>query len=106
MKLSQDNYKILVFLLSVLTLSSFFLGFYLDENSAGAGGYKGDFSHNWANLKIFLNNNLFTAINSTDGSDLNNSYKSSRPPLVYIIHKKVADKKVNHNLVVLSRLLN
>ena len=87
MKLSQDNYKILVFLLSVLTLSSFFLGFYLDENSAGAGGYQGDFSHNWTNLKIFLNNNLFTAINSTDGSDLNNPYNSSRPPLVYIIHK-------------------
>lgn len=33
-------------------------------------------------------------------------FEAIEEDLVYIIHKKVADKKVNHNLVVLSRLLN
>ena len=87
MKSLENNYKILVFLLIFLSFFSFFLGFYLDENSAGAGGYKGDFHLNWINLQIFLNNDLLSAINYTDGSDPNNPYNSSRPPMVYVLHK-------------------
>ena len=87
MKLLKDNYKILIFLLIFLSFSSFFLGFYLDENSAGAGSYNGDFQLNWANLQIFLNNDLLTAINYTDNSDPNIQYNSSRSPLVYVLHK-------------------
>ena len=87
MKLLNDNYKIVISILIFLSFSSFFLGFYFDENSAGAGGLYGDFSLNWSNLQIFLNNDLITAINYTDGSDPDNFYQSSRPPLVYILHK-------------------
>jgi len=87
MKSLNNNYKIVISILIFLSFSSFFLGFYFDENSAGAGGLYGDFSLNWSNLQIFLNNDLITAINYTDGSDPDNFYQSSRPPLVYIIHK-------------------
>ena len=87
MKLLNDNYKSVVFILIFLSFSSFFLGFYLDENSAGAGGFFGDFLLNWSNLQIFLKNDLLTAINYTDGSDPDNFYQSSRPPLVYVLHK-------------------
>ena len=37
---------------------------------------------------------------------MSSDFEAIEEDLVYIIHKKVADKKVNHNLVVLSRLLN
>ena len=87
MKLLNDNYKIVIFILIFLSFSSFFLGFHLNENSAGAGGFFGDFLLNWRNLQIFLNNDLLTAINYTDGTDPDNFYQSSRPPLVYILHK-------------------
>jgi len=87
MKLLNENYKTFVFLLIFLSFLSFFLGFYLDENSAGAGGYFGDFKLNWSNLQIFLNNDLLTAINFTDNSDPNNQFNSSRTPLVYVLHK-------------------
>ncbi len=87
MKSLNDNYKIITLILIFLSFSSFFLGFYFDENSAGAGGLYGDFSLNWANLQIFLNNDLRTAINYTDNSDPDNFYNSSRPPLVYVLHK-------------------
>ena len=73
----KNNYNYLIILLSLLVYSSFFLGFYYDENSAGAGGYGRDFSLNWTNLQIFINNDLMTAINSTDGSDINNNYRST-----------------------------
>ena len=87
MNLFKNYNQILILSLISLIFLSFFLGFYFDENSAGAGGYKGDFSLNWGNLKIFLNNDLITAINYTDGRDPNNMYNSSRPPTVYILHK-------------------
>ena len=38
--------------LIVLAVLSYFWGFYLDENSAVAGGPKGDIVHIWSNLKI------------------------------------------------------
>ena len=41
-------FNILIF----LPYLSFFLGFYLDENSAGAGA--GDLYHIWKNLQIFI----------------------------------------------------
>ena len=52
----------------------------IDENSAGAGGYDGDFQHIYNNLKIFLNNDLATSISHSD-------YLDSRPPTSYILHE-------------------
>ena len=57
----------------------------MQENSAGAGGLKGDFNHVWNNLSLFKNNNFWTALDSTAG--LNEyKYKSNRPPLIYILN--------------------
>ena len=82
----KDNYKILSFLLILLSTSSFFLGFYLDENSAGGGSYVGDWVFAWSNLQSFLNNDIFTAIKITSGVNIE-EYGSNRPPLLYMLHK-------------------
>ena len=52
----KNNYKFFSFILIFLSLFSFFFGFYLDENSAGAGSYEGDIQTIWKNLQIFLSN--------------------------------------------------
>lgn len=64
--------------LSLIIISYFFYGFYVNENSAGAGGYKGDFVHIWKNL-LLLSEGIFANLNHPDYSD-------SRPPLSYILH--------------------
>ena len=76
----KNNYKILPFILVFFSLFSFFLGFYLDENSAGGGSYLGDWKIAWPNLQLVLNNDILTAINHED-------YYSNRTPLLYILHK-------------------
>ena len=76
----KNNYKIWTFILIFLSWSSFFLGFYLDENSAGAGTYKGDWVFLWPNLQIFLDNEISVAIN-------HENFLTNRPPLLYILHK-------------------
>ncbi len=76
----KNNYKILSFILIFLSLSSFFLGFYLDENSAGAGHYTGDWKFAWANLQIFLNNDISEGI-------IHENLLTNRTPLLYILHK-------------------
>ena len=76
---TKNNYKFFSFVLIFLSLLSFFLGFYLDENSAGGGSYLGDWSFLWPNLKLFINNDLYTAIT-------HENFLSNRPPLLYMMH--------------------
>ena len=64
--------------LSFLILIYFFYGFFTNENSAGAGGYSGDFKLIWSNL-LLLKDGLFTNID-------NPAYNDSRSPLSYILH--------------------
>ena len=64
--------------LSFLILIYFFYGFFTNENSAGAGGYSGDFKLIWSNL-LLLKEGLFTNID-------NPAYNDSRSPLSYILH--------------------
>ena len=66
--------------LIVLAVLSYFWGFYLDENSAGAGSYSGDITNVWNNIQIFIKNDIVSSIN-------HENYYSSRTPLVYIFHK-------------------
>ena len=75
----KENYKILSFLLILLSSSSFFLGFYLDENSAGGGSYVGDWVFLWPNLELFIDNDLYTAIT-------HKNFLTNRSPLLYILH--------------------
>ena len=74
--LSNTIFKMIIF----LPIISFFVGFYLDENSAGAGGYDGDIKWIKSNIKIFLDNDLVTAI-------LHPDFFGNRTPLIYIIQK-------------------
>ena len=75
----KSNYKFLSFILIFLASSSFFLGFYLDENSAGGGSYLGDWDRAWPNIQIFLNHDISTAIN-------HEVFETNRSPLLYILH--------------------
>tara|TARA_B110000259_G_scaffold109885_1_gene125655 strand:+ start:624 stop:1913 length:1290 start_codon:yes stop_codon:yes gene_type:complete len=63
---------------SLLILFSFIVGFILDENSAGAGGFNADFSIIWKNLQLFKNS-IFENLNSLE-------YQDSRTPAYYILH--------------------
>jgi len=78
----KNNYKFLSLILIFLSSLSFFLGFYLDENSAGGGSYLGDWSFLWPNLKLFIENDLYTAIS-------HENFLTNRPPLLYILHAKL-----------------
>ena len=64
--------------ISIIILFYFFYGFYSNENSAGAGGYDGDFKTIWSNL-LLLKEGIFANL-------ANPLYDDSRPPLSYIIH--------------------
>ena len=78
---NTDKY---LFLISIFTILLFFFGFYLQENSAGAGGFNGDFYHVWNNLTLFKNNNFLDALITTGLNEY--KYKSNRPPLIYILN--------------------
>ena len=75
---SNIRNKLIVFF-SISIYLSFFLGFYFNENSSGAGGYNGDLTWMWRNFQIYKSNDLWTAIHHPD-------FFGNRPPLLYIIH--------------------
>lgn len=81
----NKNFKLYSFIISIFTILLFLFGFYVQENSAGAGGFDGDFTHVWNNLLLFKNNNFWLALDATAGLN-ENDYKSSRPPLIYILN--------------------
>ena len=63
-------------ILSLFIFSYYLYGFFVDENSAGAGPY--DFELIWSNLQL-LRENIFNNLDSQ-------IYNDSRPPLSYIFH--------------------
>ena len=79
-----NNYKYFSIILILLSISSFFIGYIYDENSAGGGPT--DFGHTWANLHTFLNNSISEGIHLTTTFDMK-IYTSARTPLIYILHK-------------------
>ena len=84
--LQKNHYKYFSFFLILLSISSFFIGFIYSENSAGGGSFIGDFEHTWKNLQTFLNNDISVAVNLTTSYD-REIFRSSRTPLLYILHK-------------------
>ena len=72
----HNNYILLP--LSIFLIFNFFYGFYANENSAGAGGYEGDFKLIWNNLQLFQQGII--------GNFDNPLYTDSRPPLSYMLH--------------------
>jgi len=77
--MANHKEKFIIILLSTLIVISYFFGFYLNEDSAG-GGKIDLYDHEWGNVQLFINNNIFDAL-----TDLR--YKSSRTPLYLIINK-------------------
>ena len=87
---------------SCLLLFLFFFyiyGFVTGENSAGGGGYNGDFQTTFDNLQLFVNNNFLEAIKLTTD---NNLYYTNRPPLLYILHSFINPFSNNKELYRLS----
>ncbi len=73
------NKKKISYLILSLVILSFFLGFYFNENSAGAGGYNGDITWILQNIEIFKNNSFYEAITNQD-------FFGNRTPLIYILN--------------------
>jgi hypothetical protein len=69
-------YNILIF----IPFISFVLGFYFNENSAGSGEFAADSSWIRENIKIFIQNDLHTAI-------FHPELFGNRTPLIYILNK-------------------
>ena len=83
-------FKLLSIFLIILSLILFFYGFLVEENSAGAGGFKGDFANFWITLQTFLNNDILTSVKISGEVVMPGQerlYISSRPPLIFIINK-------------------
>ena len=79
---------ILIYLLIIISISSFFIGFYFNENSAGAGTLNGDFKNVWVNLNTFTNYSLDESLGFVKSGD-RNYYISSRTPILYILNAKL-----------------
>ena len=79
---SKEKIKILTsresIFISLIIFLYFFYGFYTNENSAGAGGYDGDFKLIWSNFEL-LRNGILSNLDSP-------FYNDSRTPLSYILH--------------------
>jgi hypothetical protein len=69
---------IILILLTTLVITSYIIGFAVNENSTG--GAINDSEHIWSNLQIFLNNDLKSAI-------VHDNYFDGRLPIAYIFHK-------------------
>ena len=76
----NNNNKIVSIFLILSAISSFFLGFYQNEISMGAGGYEGDFKFVKKSISLFSQNSILDSIKLFSES-------SNRPPLIYILHK-------------------
>ena len=82
------NHKLISNLLIILAIFIFCIGFYIGENSAGAGTYDGDFKHVWRNLNTFLNNTILEGINLTASGDPN-IYQSSAMSFITKLPKEL-----------------
>ena len=76
----MDNlHKNIIIFCSTIIIFSYFFGYYLDENSIGSGGYRGDLAWIWQNYEIFRKQNFIDAIRDE-------SFFGNRTHLLYIIN--------------------
>ena len=76
----MDNlHKNIIIFCSAIIIFSYFFGYYLDENSIGSGGYRGDLEWIWQNYEIFRKQNFIDAIRDE-------SFFGNRTHLLYIIN--------------------
>ena len=84
MKITNKSEKLFLISLIFLSLISYFVGFNLDENSAGGG--KADFKFVWQNLQTFHSKGLLESIKLTAIPD-DKVFQSTRTPGFYILNK-------------------
>jgi len=98
---NQNFFKIVSIFLIFLTVFFFFYGFLVGENSAGAGGFNGDFANFWITLQTFLKNDILTSVKISGEvvmTGQERAYISSRPPLIFIFNKLLnpfVESKIN-----------
>jgi hypothetical protein len=97
----NKNFKSYIFIVIFFTILLFLIGFFFQENSAGAGGFEGDFQHVWNNLSIFENNDFRDGLKATAGTG-DVKYISSRTPLIYILNAYLNPLAVNKYSYILS----
>ncbi len=86
MEMNERLEKIILIILTILIVLSYFVGFYFNENSAGGG--KGDFyAFTLKNLEFFNTNDLKEALGVVNTDDTGKLFRSSRIPGVYIFNK-------------------
>ena len=73
------NKKKISIIFIFIIYASYFLGFFLNENSIGSGGIDGDFEWMWKNFELFKNNSLIEAIHHKE-------FFGNRTPLLYLIN--------------------
>jgi len=71
--------NLFLILFSVIIFISYILGFTINENSIGSGGYNGDLKWIWGNFEIFKNQSLISSIKSEN-------FFGNRTPLLYILN--------------------
>ena len=54
----NKKFNLCIYIIIFFSIFLFLIGFFFQENSAGAGGFKGDFQNVWNNLSIFKNNDF------------------------------------------------
>ena len=81
----NKNFNLYIFIVIFFTILLFLIGFFFQENSAGAGDYEGDFQNVWHNLSIFKDNDFRDGLKATAGTG-EVKYLSSRTPLLYILN--------------------
>ena len=98
----KNNYKIYN-LIIFLPLVSFILGFYFNENSAGAGGYNGDSSWIRKNIDILHSHKVETSNNPMLNSPHNNNptktYRNIPQKIISdLTHEKEENTNSNTNI--------
>ena len=93
------NEKRISIIFTFIIYASYFLGFILNENSIGSGGYEGDLSWMWRNIELFKNNNLIEAIDHQD-------FYGNRTPLLYVINFLLSNSQPKQSSFLMYQLEN
>ena len=97
----NKKFNLCIYIVIFFSIFLFLIGFFFQENSAGAGGFKGDFQNVWNNLSIFKNNDFKEGLKATAGIG-EIKYASSRTPLIYILNAYLNPFAGSKNVYILS----
>ena len=90
-----------VYIFSILIIISYFLGFYLNEDSAG-GGKPDLLNHEWGNVQLFINNNVRCTINDIKDIDILDEILGENQHV--ICHLKIDTPKKNRANIIIVHI--